>query len=95
MLKKDFAVSHNIAAEFVNKRKRRVKRMAGGITADEQSDDPDFALTFVLLILLYSRTLLMGGGGKTPALSQLLCKIETQFQRLLPHFCRRPFQWNY
>ena len=43
MLKKDFAVSHNIAAEFVNKRKRRVKRMGGETTADEQSDDPDFA----------------------------------------------------
>ena len=28
-------------AEFVNKRKRRVKRMAGETAADEQSDDPD------------------------------------------------------
>ena len=44
MLKQDFAVSHDIAAELVNKRKRRVKRMAGEIATDEQSDDPDFAL---------------------------------------------------
>ena len=42
--KKDFTVSHDIAAEFVNRRKRRVKIMAGEIAADEQSDDPDFAL---------------------------------------------------
>ena len=43
MLKKDFAVSHDIVAEFVNKLKRRVKRMADETAADEQSDDPDFA----------------------------------------------------
>ena len=44
MLKKDFAVSHDIAAEFVNKLMRRVKGMAGETAADEHSDDPDFAL---------------------------------------------------
>ena len=44
MLKKDVAVLHDIAAEFVNKLKRRVEKMAGEIAADEQSDDPDFAL---------------------------------------------------
>ena len=43
MLKKDFAVLHDIAAEFVNKLKRRVKRMAGEIATAEQSHDPDFA----------------------------------------------------
>ena len=41
---KDFAVSHDIAVEFVKKRKRRIKRMAGEIATDEQSDDPDFTL---------------------------------------------------
>ena len=43
MLKKEFAASHDNAAEFVNKLKRIVKRMAGKTAADEQSDDPDFA----------------------------------------------------
>ena len=31
------------AEEFVNKLKRSVKRMASKISADEQSDDQDFA----------------------------------------------------
>ena len=43
MLKKDVAVSHDIAAEFENKLSRRVKRMAGETAADQQSDDPDLA----------------------------------------------------
>ena len=43
MLKKDFSVSHDIAIEFVNKLKRRAKRMAGETAAVEQFDGPDFA----------------------------------------------------